>query len=160
MYSDGEFLYYLYYLSDGTAALVDNSKNVIGIACREDGLAGTYRAANGDFKDRKSLLKVPRLGAKAYEQAAGFLRVVGGRNPPDHIYPSAELTTDTDTDDPVTEVLTYHKDGDTYCIYRIDRSGDEDRLILVYRISMTEVAGAVAYTSDAGVTLWLIPANA
>lgn len=32
-----------------------------------------YRAANGDFKDRKSLLKVPRLGAKAYEQAAGFL---------------------------------------------------------------------------------------
>ena len=43
-----------------------------------------YRAANGDFKDRKSLLKVPRLGAKAYEQAAGFLRVVGGRNPLDN----------------------------------------------------------------------------
>lgn len=44
----------------------------------------TYRAANGDFKDRKALLKVPRLGAKAYEQAAGFLRVVGGRNPLDN----------------------------------------------------------------------------
>mgnify|MGYP002570546207 CR=1 FL=1 len=43
-----------------------------------------YRAANGDFKDRKSLLKVPRLGAKAYEQAAGFLHVVGGRNPLDN----------------------------------------------------------------------------
>lgn len=39
-----------------------------------------YRAANGDFEDRKGLLKVPRLGAKAYEQAAGFLRVIGGRN--------------------------------------------------------------------------------
>ena len=43
-----------------------------------------YRAANGDFKNRKSLLKVPRLGAKAFEQAAGFLRVVGGANPLDN----------------------------------------------------------------------------
>ena len=38
-----------------------------------------YRAANGDFPSRKALLKVPRLGAKAFEQAAGFLRVVGGK---------------------------------------------------------------------------------
>ena len=37
-----------------------------------------YRAENGDFRTRKELLKVPRLGNKAYEQAAGFLRVVGG----------------------------------------------------------------------------------
>ncbi|MBR5812825.1 MAG: RNA-binding transcriptional accessory protein [Bacteroidaceae bacterium] len=37
-----------------------------------------YRAANGDFRTRKELLKVPRLGNKAFEQAAGFLRVVGG----------------------------------------------------------------------------------
>ena len=43
-----------------------------------------YRAANGDFKSRKELLRVPRLGAKAYEQAAGFLRVVGGNNPLDN----------------------------------------------------------------------------
>ena len=43
-----------------------------------------YRAANGDFTNRKALLKVPRLGAKAYEQAAGFLRVVGGNNPLDN----------------------------------------------------------------------------
>lgn len=43
-----------------------------------------YRAANGDFKSRKALLKVPRLGAKAFEQAAGFLRVVGGKNPLDN----------------------------------------------------------------------------
>lgn len=38
-----------------------------------------YRAENGDFSSRKALLKVPRLGAKAFEQAAGFLRVVGGK---------------------------------------------------------------------------------
>jgi len=43
-----------------------------------------YRTSNGDFKDRKGLLKVPRLGTKAYELAAGFLRVIGGRNPLDN----------------------------------------------------------------------------
>ena len=43
-----------------------------------------YRAANGDFKSRKELLRVPRLGAKAYELAAGFLRIVGGQNPLDN----------------------------------------------------------------------------
>ena len=39
-----------------------------------------YRATNGDFRTRKELLNVPRLGNKAFEQAAGFLRVVGGDN--------------------------------------------------------------------------------
>lgn len=43
-----------------------------------------YRQANGPFADRKSLLKVPRLGAKAFEQAAGFLRVRDGANPLDN----------------------------------------------------------------------------
>nr|WP_072417679.1 MULTISPECIES: Tex family protein [unclassified Ruminococcus] len=37
-----------------------------------------YRTENGAFRSRKQLLKVPRLGAKAYEQCAGFLRVSGG----------------------------------------------------------------------------------
>ena len=45
---------------------------------------GPARAANGDFKSRRALLKVPRLAAKAFEQAAGFLRVVGGANPLDN----------------------------------------------------------------------------
>ncbi len=39
-----------------------------------------YRNANGPFKDRESLKKVPRLGDKAYEQAAGFLRIRDGKN--------------------------------------------------------------------------------
>ena len=42
-----------------------------------------YRAANGDFRSRKELLKVPRLGNKAFEQSAGFLRVIGGTEPLD-----------------------------------------------------------------------------
>ena len=41
------------------------------------------RAKVGRFPSRKALLKVPRLGPKAYEQAAGFLRVTGGKNPLD-----------------------------------------------------------------------------
>jgi uncharacterized protein len=43
----------------------------------------SYRAANGDFRSRKELLKVPRLGNKAFEQAAGFLRVLNGKEPLD-----------------------------------------------------------------------------
>ncbi|MBQ8185418.1 MAG: RNA-binding transcriptional accessory protein [Clostridia bacterium] len=37
-----------------------------------------YREANGEFRSRKEILKVPRFGAKAFEQAAGFLRIPGG----------------------------------------------------------------------------------
>ena len=43
-----------------------------------------YREENGAFNDRKALLKVPKLGQKAYEQCAGFLRVPGGKNPLDN----------------------------------------------------------------------------
>ncbi len=42
-----------------------------------------YREANGRFKERKELLKVPKLGPKAYEQCAGFLRINDGTNPLD-----------------------------------------------------------------------------
>jgi uncharacterized protein len=43
-----------------------------------------YRAQNGDFKSRQQLLKVPRLGGKAFEQAAGFLRIENAENPLDN----------------------------------------------------------------------------
>ncbi len=43
-----------------------------------------YREENGEFSDRKQLLKVPKLGKKAYEQCAGFLRVRNGKNPLDN----------------------------------------------------------------------------
>lgn len=43
-----------------------------------------YRTANGDFKTRQELKKVARLGQKAFEQAAGFLRVPGGKEPLDN----------------------------------------------------------------------------
>lgn len=43
-----------------------------------------FRSKNGNFKTRQQLLKVPRLGAKAFEQAAGFLRIENGSNPLDN----------------------------------------------------------------------------
>ena len=49
------------------------AKNIVG-----------YRAEKGPFRARKALLEVPRLGQKAFEQAAGFLRVRGGDNPLDN----------------------------------------------------------------------------
>lgn len=50
-----------------------------------------YRKANGSFENRAALLDVPRLGAKAYEQAAGFLRVKNSPNPLDNtaVHPEA-----------------------------------------------------------------------
>ncbi len=49
------------------------AKNIVG-----------YRETNGRFTDRRELLKVAKLGPKAYEQCAGFLRIRGGSNPLDN----------------------------------------------------------------------------
>ncbi|MBF0561399.1 MAG: RNA-binding transcriptional accessory protein [Alphaproteobacteria bacterium] len=51
----------------------------------------TYRDANGGFRHRADLKNVPRLGPKAFEQAAGFLRIVGGIDPLDNssVHPEA-----------------------------------------------------------------------
>lgn len=57
-------------------------------------LAGSiveYRKKNGAFRSREELRKVPRLGAKAFQQCAGFLRVIGSANPLDNsaVHPEA-----------------------------------------------------------------------
>lgn len=50
-----------------------------------------YRAENGAFEERKELKKVPRLGEKAYQQAAAFIRISNGKNPLDNsaVHPEA-----------------------------------------------------------------------
>lgn len=59
-----------------------------------------YREENGAFTDRKQLLKIPKLGKKAFEQCAGFLRISQGKNPLDNTavhpesYKSAEALID------------------------------------------------------------------
>lgn len=56
---------------------------VAGIGPKLAGNIVAYRDENGPFKSRAALKKVPKLGPKAFEQAAGFLRIRGGRNPLD-----------------------------------------------------------------------------
>ena len=67
-----------------------------------------YRNENGAFKNRKQLLKVAKLGPKAYEQAAGFLRIRDGENPLDNtaVHPESYGILGliaTDTNIPLTE---------------------------------------------------------
>lgn len=59
----------LAYISGISSAI---SKNIVA-----------YREENGKFSDRRELLKVPKLGPKAFEQCAGFMRIQGGTNPLD-----------------------------------------------------------------------------
>ena len=80
-------------------AVVEDCVNLVGVdvnmasaplLARVSGLNQTlaanivaYRDENGAYKTRPNLKKVPRLGAKAFEQAAGFLRIMDGKNPLD-----------------------------------------------------------------------------
>ena len=69
-----------------------------------------YRTQNGPFKSRKELLKVPRLGEKAFEQAAGFLRIPDADNPLDNsaVHPESYGIVETmakDLDCDVSELI-------------------------------------------------------
>jgi uncharacterized protein len=77
---------------------VDANTASVALLARVSGLNATlarnivdYRDANGPFPSREHLKKVPRLGDKTFEQAAGFLRVNGGDNPLDRsaVHPEA-----------------------------------------------------------------------
>ena len=86
-------------LSEALSGVVEDCVNKVGVDLNTasapllayiSGISGTlaknivaYREENGTFTDRKELLKVAKLGPKAYEQCAGFMRIQGGKNPLD-----------------------------------------------------------------------------
>ncbi|MBD5527235.1 MAG: RNA-binding transcriptional accessory protein [Lachnospiraceae bacterium] len=86
-------------LSEALGGVVEDSVNKVGVDLNTasvslleyiSGINKTiarnivdYREANGRFTNRKQLLKVPKLGPKAYEQCAGFMRILDGDNPLD-----------------------------------------------------------------------------
>ena len=86
-------------LSEALTGVVEDSVNKVGVdlntasASLLEYISGiskviaknivTYREENGRFLSRKQLLKVPKLGPKAYEQCAGFMRILDGENPLD-----------------------------------------------------------------------------
>jgi uncharacterized protein len=68
---------------DVNTASVSLLKQVSGLSASVSENIVAFRNENGAFKTRSQLKKVPRLGDKAYEQAAGFLRILNGDNPLD-----------------------------------------------------------------------------
>lgn len=94
-------------LSRSLDAVVEDAVNAVGVdlntasgplLARVSGLSGaiadaivTYRDQTGAFSSRKDLLKVPRLGARTFEQCAGFLRIRDGKEPLDSssVHPEA-----------------------------------------------------------------------
>ena len=86
-------------LSEALSGVVEDCVNKVGVDLNTasapllsyiSGISGTiaknivaYREENGSFSDRKQLLKVAKLGPKAFEQCAGFMRIQGGKNPLD-----------------------------------------------------------------------------
>ena len=96
-----------YRLARALDARVEDCVNAVGVdvntasgalLARVSGLSATvaenivaHRDANGAFKSRKALLKVPRLGDKTFEQCAGFLRIMDGEQPLDasSVHPEA-----------------------------------------------------------------------
>ena len=67
-------------LNTASAALLEHISGITGTIAKN---IVAYREANGKFMSRRDLLKVPKLGPKAYEQCAGFMRITGGKNPLD-----------------------------------------------------------------------------
>lgn len=86
-------------LSEALSGVVEDCVNKVGVDLNTasapllayiSGVSGTiaknivaYREEHGSFQDRKELLKVSKLGPKAFEQCAGFMRIQGGKNPLD-----------------------------------------------------------------------------
>ena len=113
-------------LARSLVAVVEDCVNAVGVdvntaspalLARVSGLSTAiadsvvkFRNENGAFRSRAGLLKVPRLGAKTFEQAAGFLRVVNGDNPLDtsSVHPEAYPVVEkmlADLNKPIKQVM-------------------------------------------------------
>ena len=123
-------------LAKSLDAVVEDCVNAVGVdvntaspalLARISGLSSSlaegivrHRDENGPFASRETLKKVPRLGAKTFEQAAGFLRIVGGDNALDssavhpEAYPVVERILE-DVGKPLPEVM-----GETQVLQRLD----------------------------------------
>jgi uncharacterized protein len=85
-------------------------KQVSGLSASISENIVTFRNENGSFTNRKQFKKVPRLGEKSYEQAAGFLRIMSGDNPLDAsaVHPEAYPVVNAimgDTGKPMAEII-------------------------------------------------------
>ena len=123
-------------LAKSLDAVVEDCVNAVGVdvntaspalLARISGLSSSlaegivrHRDENGPFANRETLKKVPRLGAKTFEQAAGFLRIVGGDNALDSsaVHPEAYPVVErilADVGKPLPQVM-----GETQVLQRLD----------------------------------------
>lgn len=140
LYVDGTFLYYVGYLDDNNAVILDGNKQTVTVITIADEYAGTYTAADGST-----------------------IELDGRSKGSEYVYAYATLTLveDVDGEYETTEYMYAYKvaDGEIY-VYDIDKSGEEDALVLKYKISFTEVEGAKAFVSEDGsVTIYLVEAG-
>lgn len=140
LYIDGTFLYYVGYLDDNNAVILDGNKQTVTVITIADEYAGTYTAADGST-----------------------IELDGRSKGSEYVYAYATLTLveDVDGEHETTEYMYAYKvaDGEIY-VYDIDKSGEEDALVLKYKISFTEVEGAKAFVSEDGsVTIYLVEAG-
>jgi len=124
-------------------AVVEDCVNAVGVdvntasaalLARVSGLSNSvaanivnHRNSNGAFKSRAALKSVPRLGDKAYEQAAGFLRIAGGDNPLDasSVHPEAYPVVEKILADIQKDVKAVMGDGKLLKSLRAEKYADE-----------------------------------
>ncbi|MEP7156443.1 MAG: Tex family protein [Betaproteobacteria bacterium] len=124
-------------------AVVEDCVNAVGVdvntasaalLARVSGLSNSvaanivsHRNSNGAFKSRAALKSVPRLGDKAYEQAAGFLRIAGGDNPLDgsSVHPEAYPLVEKILADIQKDVKAVMGDGKLLKSLRAEKYADE-----------------------------------
>ena len=130
-------------LARSLEAVVEDCVNAVGVdvnmassalLARVSGLSSSvaanivnYRNTNGAFKSREQLKAVPRLGDKAFEQAAGFLRIVGGNNPLDasSVHPEAYPLVEKILADIHKDVKAVMGDGKLLKDLRAEKYADE-----------------------------------
>ncbi|MCM1116550.1 MAG: RNA-binding transcriptional accessory protein [Pseudoflavonifractor sp.] len=96
---------------------------VSGIGPKLAGYIVDYRTENGPFKTRQELLNVPRMGEKAFQQCAGFLRIPGGENPLDNtgVHPERYPLLDTIAADMGVETERLVRDSNLYNRIELDK---------------------------------------
>ena len=101
-----------------------------------------YRTSNGPFSSREELLEVSRLGDKAYQQCAGFLRIREGKNPLDNssVHPESYYIVERMAEDLDTDIPSLIKDRDMREDIRLEEYIDDRTGLPTLRDIMDELA--------------------
>ena len=128
--------YLLTYISGLNSAVV---KNIVA-----------YRDENGRFKSRSELKKVPKLGPKAYQQCAGFLRIQGGKNVLDNTSVHPESYASAEKLLAMLGLGLTAKDGGTATLAQLVRDAGEEKVAAECSIGMPTLRDIIAELQKPG----------